>query len=81
MLQLHTFHKSTPPCLIPLLSGAYPIPGQKERCRGGNITEGHLGRLFWAGVEILDEFVVLDRVRYDGEVWLDSCGATVLVKI
>lgn len=37
--------------------------------------------LFWAGVEILDEFVVLDRVRYDGEVWLDSCGATVLVKI
>lgn len=81
MLQLHTFHKSTPPRLFPLLSGAYPTPGHKERCTGGNITEGHLGGLFWAGVEILDEFVVLDGVRYDGKVWLDSCGATVLVKI
>lgn len=45
------------------------------------MTEGHLDGLFWAGVEILDEFGVLDGVRYDGKVWLDSYGTTVLVKI
>lgn len=36
--------------------------------RGAGVETLHLHRLFWAGVEILDGFVVLDGVRYDGEV-------------